>query len=93
MSNIEDLEMSKNNLSNDSAIGGMVCGILSVIFWWFPVIGMILGIVGTMISRKAISTANRGETSGKGMAIAGLVCGIIGIVFSIPLTIALFAVL
>jgi len=82
-----------NNLPNGPSIGGMVCGILSIILWWFPIVGIILGIVGTAISGKAIGAANRGEASGKGMAIAGLVCGIIGIVFSLPITIAFFAIL
>ena len=85
-------EQNNNTPPNGAAIAGMVCGILSIILWWFPIIGLVLAIVGTSVSGKAISDVNKGKASGKGMAIAGLVCGIIGLVFSIPWFIALLAI-
>ena len=85
-------EQNNNTLPNGAAIAGMVCGILSIILWWFPVIGLVLAIVGTSVSGKAISNVNKGNASGKGMAIAGLVCGIVGLVFSLPFTLALLAI-
>lgn len=63
----------------------LVCGILSVIFSFFflippfPVIGLVLGILGTVLGTKGRSLS---EENMKGAATAGLVLGIIGIVFN-----------
>ncbi len=80
-----------STLPNGAAIAGMVCGILSILLFWFPVIGLVLAIVGTSVSGKAISDVNQEKSSGKGMAIAGLVCGIIGLVFTLPFNLFIFA--
>ena len=80
-----------NNLPNGSAIAGMVCGILSIVLWWFPIVGLVLGIVGTSMSGKALSDISKGIADGKGMAIAGLVCGIIGLIASLILTLGILA--
>ena len=52
----------------------LVTGILSLVFCFVPVLGMVLGIVG-------ICTAGGGMEDGRmpGQAVAGLTCGIIGL--------------
>ena len=60
--------------------------------YWVPIVGLVLGIVGTAISGKAMGACNRGEATGKGMAVAGLACGIVGIVFSLSMNLAYLAV-
>lgn len=52
-------------------VASMVTGILSLVFCFVPVVGVILGIV-------AVITA-RAEGKVEGMAVAGLTCGIIGL--------------
>lgn len=55
-------------------VASMVTGILSVVFCFVPVLGVVLGIVG-------ICTARSGMEEGKlpDMAVVGLTCGIIGV--------------
>jgi tellurite resistance protein TehA-like permease len=53
----------------------MVLGILSVVI---PYIGLIIGIVGIILSSLSLKEINRHGEQGRGMAIAGLVCSIIG---------------
>jgi MFS family permease len=61
-----------------------VCGILSIVLFWLPLAGLILGIVGIVKSNKArrIAASSPESYAGGGLAIAGLVCGIIGTVVS-----------
>ncbi|MCQ2521308.1 MAG: DUF4190 domain-containing protein [Lachnospiraceae bacterium] len=61
-------------------ISGMICGICSVVFFWFPVIGLLVGLVGAILS--AVDMSNK-KNRNSGMAIAGLVCGILGVIFAI----------
>jgi hypothetical protein len=64
--------------SNGMAIASLVLGIISVVFVWIPVLGMIawvtspLGLIfGALAMRKPTH---------RGMAIAGLVCSVVGLV-------------
>ena len=61
-----------------ASIAGMVCGILSLLFWAAPIFGLVLGIVGVAMGAKGMKAADAGLAKGKGMGIAGLVTGIIG---------------
>lgn len=56
-------------------VASMVTGILSLVFSFVPVLGIVLGIVGICTARSS------GMEAGKlpGMAAAGLTCGIIGV--------------
>lgn len=75
-----------NDVTKKSAgmgIAGMVCGILSLVFWWWPGLGLILGILGCVFGGNGIRLANLGTADGKGMAIAGLVTGVIGTVLGV----------
>ena len=57
------------------AIAGMICGILSLLCCCVWYIGLVLGIVGMVLSIISI----RQHKPGKGMAIAGIVCSAIGL--------------
>lgn len=62
------------------AIAGLVLGILGFVFWWFPFLGLVvsvLGIVLSVVSRKK---------SVNGLSTAGLVIGILATVFSTIMT-------
>ena len=52
-------------------IASMVTGILSLIFCFVPLLGVILGVVAVITART--------EGKVEGMAVAGLTCGIIGL--------------
>lgn len=62
------------------AIASLVCGILSLVLFWIPWLGFLLGIVAIIFGGVATSQIRRDpDLGGRGMAIAGLVCGIIGV--------------
>ena len=82
--------MSEENISNNTpeqlpkgmSIAGMVLGICGCIFslatctLW---VGLVLSVIGVVISGIAMKNCNEGKADGKGMAIAGLVTAIVGI--------------
>ncbi|HEY0925167.1 DUF4190 domain-containing protein [Brevundimonas sp.] len=65
------------NPTNGLAIASLVLGILSVLFVWIPVIGMvswILAPIGLVLGLVAL-----GKPGGKGLAIAGSICSGVGL--------------
>lgn len=69
--------------SNGVAVGGMVTGIIGLVFGWVPVVGFILGAIAVILSGVGIRNANSKNATGRGMAVAGLVCGILAVIFGI----------
>lgn len=62
------------------AIASLVCGILSLVLFWIPWLGFLLGVLAIIFGGVAIGQIRRDPNlGGRGMAIAGLVCGIIGV--------------
>ena len=64
--------------ANGMAVAGLVCGIIGLVFFWFPILGMVLAVLGIIFGGVGISRANSGAPN-KGLAIAGLVCGVVAI--------------
>jgi heme/copper-type cytochrome/quinol oxidase subunit 2 len=62
-----------------TAIGSLVAGVLGVLFFFFPTLGFIFGGVAVVLGIFAVRSANRGETSGRGIAIAGIVLGAVAL--------------
>ena len=62
------------------AIAGLVLGILGFVFWWFPFIGLVVSVLGIVLS--AVSR----KKSISGLSTAGLVVGILATVFSAIMT-------
>jgi len=80
MARSEVQEMERQRTSG-LAIASMVCGILSLVFFWVPLFGFLLGIIAIIFGAVAIRQIGREPNlGGRGMAIAGLVCGIVGVV-------------
>ena len=74
--------------TKNRAIAGLVLGIIAIVLSFIPIanlISIIPGIIGIVMSAKALKEI--GDGSEKGMAIAGLVCSIVGVVFAVPATI------
>ena len=68
-----------NTTSNGSAVASLVLGILSLIcafFGYGAILGLIFGIIGTVLGAKAR------KTSQTGLATGGFVCSLIGLIFS-----------
>ena len=65
------------------AIAGLVLEILGFVFWWFPFLGLVVSVLGIVLS--AVSR----KKSVNGLSTAGLVIGILATVFS---TIMMFTV-
>ena len=66
------------------AVGALVCGILAIVFCWFPLAGLGLGIIAIVLAsraKKAVA-ANPATYLPGGMGTAGFVLGIIGTVLS-----------
>ena len=72
--------MSDNNQTNNSAVISLTVGILSL---FIPFIGLILGIIGIVFSRKAVKQMNKTNENGRGLATAGLICSIVGIIMQL----------
>jgi len=64
--------------SNGLGIGGMVCGIIGLVFGWVPWLGIPLAVIGAALSGAGIATASK-RGVGKGAAVAGLVCSVIAL--------------
>lgn len=62
------------------AIAGLVLGILGFVFWWFPFLGLVVSVLGIVLS--AVSR----KESVNGLSTAGLVIGILATVFSTIMT-------
>lgn len=74
--------------TNSYAATSLTLGILSILV---PFFGLVLGIVGAVVSKKAKSEiAFSGET-GRSLAIAGSICSVIGICLQVFVMIGYFA--
>ncbi|NYJ05832.1 DUF4190 domain-containing protein [Petropleomorpha daqingensis] len=76
---------------NGLGIAGFVCGLVGLILCWVPWFGMLLGVVGIVLSGIAISQGKKRGTS-TGLAIAGLVCGILAVLAFVLLLAFVFSV-
>ena len=71
------MENGSNAQSSSAGIIALVCGIVSIVMCWVPLVGLVSAIIGIVFGSKGMKIAQ-----GKGMAIAGLVTGIIGLILS-----------
>lgn len=67
------------------AIIGMICGIVSIVFFCVPYFSIPCSIGGIVLGAIGL------KSSGKGMAIAGIVCGSIGLVIAVVFIILILA--
>jgi len=75
---------------NKSSVTAMVLGIVSLVVTWFPVVGLVLAIVGLTMSRSNRRFAeahgfkeNSMNTAGYVTSVVGLIAGILSIVVTI----------
>jgi len=77
--------------SQGLAIGALVCGILSLIFFCFWFLSVPLGIVAIILAVVAKGKIQRGEAGGEGLAKTGMILGIAGLALSLLITVLAFA--
>ncbi|MGA2442198.1 MAG: DUF4190 domain-containing protein [Tepidisphaeraceae bacterium] len=59
------------------ATAGMVLGIIGLIFWCIPLLGLPITIIGVLMSKTGLRSTSRGQ------AVAGLIMSILGLIFSL----------
>jgi hypothetical protein len=62
----------------------LILGIVSLVIFWVPLVGLIIGIVVIKMGRTDMKKIEEGQMDpqGKGMTLAGWSCGIIGTIFA-----------
>lgn len=82
INSINQTSVSVSEVKAPKSVGGFVCGLLGFILDCFPVLGLVLSIVGVALcsSGRKIVSKNPMAYTGTGLLTAGLVLGIIGIV-------------
>ena len=73
------------------AIGALVCGILAIVLFCFPIISIPLGIAAIVLGVMGRGKAQRGEAGGEGLAKIGMILGIVGAALSLLWMVLLMA--
>lgn len=73
------------------AVAALVLGIVAIVMFWIPFIGVICGIAAIVTGVMSMRKINQGNLPGKNMAITGLVTGIIGLVISATVLVGAFS--
>jgi len=75
---------------NKSSVTAMVLGIVSLVVTWFPIVGLVLAIVGLTMSRSNRKFAeahgfkeNNMNTAGYVTSVVGLIAGIITLIITV----------
>ena len=89
----------EEQVHNKNAVTAMVLGIVSLVVTWFPVVGLVLAIVGLTMSRSNRRFAeahgfkeNSMNTAGYVCSLVGMIAGIITVVLAIIVIVGLVAV-
>lgn len=76
---------------NGMGVAGFVTGLLGLIFFWVPFLGLVLALVGVSLSGVGVARGKR-LNAPTGLAIAGLVLSIIALIPAVFVVVALLAV-
>ena len=76
--------------NNGMGTAALVLGILAIVFCWFSIIGIPLGIVAIVLGGINLGRVKRGEATNRGATLAGIWTGAIGIVLAIALIVGFF---
>jgi small-conductance mechanosensitive channel len=75
--------MTPEQQHNKSAVTAMVLGIVGLVITWFPIVGLVLSIVGFSVARSNRRYAAEHGLKENSMNEAGYVCGLIGLIAGI----------
>ena len=80
--------VEKTQTNNSNSIISLTLGILSILI---PHIGLILGVIGIVVSRKATKEIVKTDEGGSGLATSGLICSVVGIIIQLFLVVSIIA--
>jgi hypothetical protein len=75
------------------AIFALILGILSLLFFWVPILGGVGALVAIILGFVGRSSAKKRGVGGAGMALGGAITGIVALVLNILVTMFLFGAL
>jgi len=70
-------------MNKGKGTAGMVCGILSIVFCWFPYLGLPLGIVAIVMGALQNKAEGEGGTAGITMGIIGSAISLIWLIIAL----------
>lgn len=77
---------------NGPAIGALVCGILGLVLFLIPVLGLLLAVIGIALGIVGVRRARDPATPGRGLSIAGIVTGALGALLGLWLLVGLVGI-
>jgi len=80
--------VEKTQTNNSKSVISLTLGILSILI---PHIGLILGVMGIVVSRKATKEIVKTDEGGSGLATSGLICSVVGIIIQLFLVVSIIA--
>ncbi|WP_313894543.1 DUF4190 domain-containing protein [Psychrobacillus sp.] len=80
--------VEKTQTNNSNSVISLTLGILSILI---PYIGLILGVIGIVVLRKATKEIVKTDEGGRGLATSGLICSIVGIIIQLVLVVSIIA--
>lgn len=75
---------------NGIGIAGGVVGIVAAALFWFPYLGLTLGIIAVVLGSVGLKRANSTAGASKGITITGIVCGSFALVVGLLFVVLLF---
>ncbi|HUH07165.1 MAG TPA: DUF4190 domain-containing protein [Egibacteraceae bacterium] len=69
--------------TNLAAMAALVVGIASLLLFWIPLFGPLLGLVAIILAVVGMRAARDRAGGGKGMAVGGLITGIAGVILGV----------
>ncbi|MFZ0446308.1 MAG: DUF4190 domain-containing protein [Bacillus sp. (in: firmicutes)] len=80
--------VEKTQTNNSKSVVSLTLGILSILI---PHIGLILGVIGIIVSRKATKEIVKTDEGGSGLATSGLICSVVGIIIQLFQVVSIIA--
>lgn len=80
--------VEKTQTNNSKSVISLTLGILSILI---PYIGLILGVIGVVVSRKATKEIVKTGEGGNGLATSGLICSVVGIIIQLFLVVSIIS--
>ena len=80
---VSDRPTGAGKTRHGRATAALIVSIIGIFFCLIPIVGLILGIIGTVLAATARSDIHRRGMVGAGQAKAALICGIIAISLSV----------
>ena len=83
-----EINMVEKTQTNSNSVISLTLGVLSILI---PHIGLILGVIGVVVSRKATKEIVKTNEGGSGLATSGLICSVVGIIIQTFAVVAIIA--